>query len=565
MIQLAENLKVPLDIATQTLLLVGKRGAGKSSTATRLAEQLSASKVHFAVLDPVDVWWGMRLSGTGKEGGVQAYVFGGRHADLPLEPGAGALMADVIVDHRVNVIMVTREFSNRDKARFVSAFADQLFRRNSEALHLFCEEAHEFAPERPFKGEEEMLGRMIRLQKLGRSSGIGMTCITQRPASLNKNITTQSEILIAHRIIGPQDRNAIDEWIKYHHEEERRREVLETLATLKTGEAWVWSPDFPEAYPIGLRRVSILQPETYDSRRTPKAGEHLEAVRPLIPVDLEKLRDKMQATIERAKAEDPRELRAKIVKLEQQLRAAPVNDEAIQKAVKAAVAQKDREVSTTIQKAKNLIGKIRHQAEMMIQACNEADSFESWPASSRTNEQHAKLRAESQPIPRILNRPSTFNPVRNNHHLPVGEHAILRALAMYDDGCKRDQLTVLTGYKRSSRDAYLARLKARGLVDFSGASALATETGKAALGSDYEPLPLGQELRNYWLARLPEGERKVLEVLLDNGGNPVSRSTIDESTGYKRSSRDAYLSRLKSRRLVEESGPGEVQASATLF
>lgn len=558
MIQLAENLKVPLDIATQTLLLVGKRGAGKSSTATRLAEQLSASKVHFAVLDPVDVWWGMRLSGTGKEGGVQAYVFGGRHADLPLEPGAGALMADVIVDHRVNVIMVTREFSNRDKARFVSAFADQLFRRNSEALHLFCEEAHEFAPERPFKGEEEMLGRMIRLQKLGRSSGIGMTCITQRPASLNKNITTQSEILIAHRIIGPQDRNAIDEWIKYHHEEERRREVLETLATLKTGEAWVWSPDFPEAYPIGLRRVSILQPETYDSRRTPKAGEHLEAVRPLIPVDLEKLRDKMQATIERAKAEDPRELRAKIVKLEQQLRAAPVNEEAIQKAVEVAVAHKEREASAMIQKIKALIGSIRHHTETMAQVCDEVNIFESGTMDSATP---VKWTAPARP----RNPPKAFLAVGENNHLPVGEHAILRALAMYSDGCKRDQLTVLTGYKRSSRDAYLARLKARGLVDFNGVSVFATDAGKAALGKDYEPLPLGKELRDYWLARLPEGERKVLEVLLDSGGNPVSRSVIDEATGYKRSSRDAYLSRLKSRRLIEEAGLGEVRASATLF
>jgi DNA helicase HerA-like ATPase len=50
-----------------------------------------------------------------------------------------------------------------------------------------------------------MLGAFKRLWKLGRASGIGGTAVTQRPASLSKDITTQSEILIAHRTIGPQD------------------------------------------------------------------------------------------------------------------------------------------------------------------------------------------------------------------------------------------------------------------------------------------------------------------------------------------------------------------------
>jgi len=89
--------------------------------------------------------------------------------------------------------------------------------------------------------------------------------------------------------------------------------------------------------------------------------------------------------------------------------------------------------------------------------------------------------------------------------------------------------------------------------------------GKTNLGSDYEPLPVGEDLQQYWYSRLPEGESKILKILVRHRGNPVDRELLDEQTGYKRSSRDAYLSRLAARRLVEVAGAGQVRASANLF
>src|ERR1017187_2368610 len=316
MIRLAENLSLPVDVATQTLLIVGKRGSGKTSTAVRLAEQLHHAGVPFAVVDPVDVWWGLKAARDGKSAGLSVYVFGGRHADLPLEPTSGALVADVLVEHRASAVLSMKHFSGRERSRFVSDFCDRMFARNTQPFHLFLEEAHEVAPQNPFKGEEEMLGRVTRIWKLGRSSGLGGSAVTQRPASLSKNITTQAEILVVHRTLGPQDVAAIREWIKYHGE---REEILAQLGELKTGEAFVWAPDFPEGHPIGLRRVKILERETFDSSATPKAGEKPAEPKTLGPADLEALRSKMTATIERAKADDPRELRREIAALKQKL------------------------------------------------------------------------------------------------------------------------------------------------------------------------------------------------------------------------------------------------------
>jgi DNA helicase HerA-like ATPase len=48
-------------------------------------------------------------------------------------------------------------------------------------------------------------------------------------------------------------------------------------------------------------------------------------------------------------------------------------------------------------------------------------------------------------------------------------------------------------------------------------------------------------------------------------GEAIDRDELDEPTGYKRSSRDAYLSRLAARRLVEVPSSGMVQAAGALF
>jgi len=66
--------------------------------------------------------------------------------------------------------------------------------------------------------------------------------ITQRPATLSKDILTQAEVLIALRMTGPRDVAAIDEWVRLHADEDEAREVKSSLASLPVGTAWVWSP-----------------------------------------------------------------------------------------------------------------------------------------------------------------------------------------------------------------------------------------------------------------------------------------------------------------------------------
>lgn len=61
-----------------------------------------------------------------------------------------------------------------------------------------------------------MFGAIDTLVRRGRSSGVGVTLITQRPQVLNKDVMSQSELLICHRLIGPQDRKAVKAWVDAH-------------------------------------------------------------------------------------------------------------------------------------------------------------------------------------------------------------------------------------------------------------------------------------------------------------------------------------------------------------
>ncbi len=274
--------------------------------------------------------------------------------------------------------------------------------------------------------------------------------------------------------------------------------------------------------------------------------------------------------MQRQKENDPTELKARIRQLEKEAKAGGATKEpqliADPKAITAAVKQRDKQWQEAILQFRHgLESGLKRAAATPMYLPPEFTAESGVPVrivQGKDGTRGAIISLADRNKGNVVPIP---NEVVYGTKLPPGERAILIAAAQYSDGVDRDQLSVLTGYKRSSRDAYIQRLREKGLVEITGNVLVATPDGVLALGSDYRRLPTGEALQEYWRARLPEGERKVLEILLSAGGKSVPREVIDESTEYKRSSRDAYLQRLAARRLVEYSGRGEVKASSTLF
>src|SRR5881396_3657223 len=109
--------------------------------------------------------------------------------------------------------------------------------------HLFIEEAPEFVPQRTKVALTAQCKEAVeRLVRLGRNRGYGCTLISQRPATVGKDVLSQCENLFVLRTTGPHDRKALSEWIQAKASDAGLEKFLGDLAGLENGHAWFWSP-----------------------------------------------------------------------------------------------------------------------------------------------------------------------------------------------------------------------------------------------------------------------------------------------------------------------------------
>ncbi len=505
-------------------------------------------------------------------------IFGGERGDVPLESTGGELVAQIAVEQRLHMLIDLSQFRKTQIPVFMSAFLETLYRLKAQEKYrtpvmLIIDEADAIAPQKPMKGEERMLGAADDIVRRGGQRGIGCTMISQRSAVLNKNLLTQLEILFVLRTIASQDLAAVNLWIEKHGTPEQGDVLMESLPSLPIGDAWVWSPGWPTEKGL-FQRVHVSAIETFDSGATPKAGERRVEPRSVADVDLEAIRKSMADTIERAAANDPVVLKKRIGVLESALKSAPErlapDTGQIEAAEKAGYAKGVFDGLTQAGRIAGVaVARIREHLQIVDQLVHGvAVDIQRGPSLGDTALSSDSGREDIGKAPMAVmapKQPAIKQTTRQGQvQIPSGERAVLIAIAQFEGRIRRKALGVLTGYARSSRDAYINRLSARGFLTQNGEQLAATRDGINALG-DFKPLPTGRALQEYWLANLPEGEGKILKILIDNYPKSVQRSSIDEWTPYARSSRDAYLNRLAAKLLVSSHGSGSVIASADLF
>lgn len=576
-LRIAPDLVLPLEAVTQTFGILAKRGVGKTYTALVLVEEMLKAGLQVVVADPVGVCWGLRASADGDGPGLPIVILGGDHADVPLEHDAGEVIADLVVDERLSVVLDLSRFRKGQQTRFMQDFCERLYHRNREPLHLVLDEADAFAPQRPMKGQERMLGAVEDLIRRGRARGIGVTLVTQRAAVLNKDVLTQVEVLVPLRTIAPQDRDAIDAWVRVHGTPEQREELMGSLPSLPVGTAWVWSPGW-----LGIfRRVQVRQRETYDSSATPTAGARPVAPRILAPVDLQRTEARIAATIERAKLEDPKRLRARVAELERELaaaRAARPSPERVMERVDVPV-----EVPVEVPVIDpDLAGRLVDAAAALDAAAERAASAARELSASITRAWEATRRTPGpgpapSALPRLLPGPRPPEPAvprpraadANGPVLRAGERKILATLAArYPARYTKAQLGTLSGFTPSGGTfrTYLGTLKRHGLAIEEGTDVFITRAGLDFIGAEL-PAPLSTaELRDLWRRALRAGERKMLDVCIEAYPQALSLDELAVASGFERTGGTfrTYLGTLKRNGLVDVTDGG-VRAAEVLF
>lgn len=311
---------IPREALSWHIAVLAKTGAGKTyAIRGDVVEPLLDASERVCIIDPTDAWHGLRSSATGKSGGYPVVIFGGEHGDLPLQANHGEAIAEIVGTSSTSCILVTKHLSIRDRTKFFTDFAEAIMRKNRGPLHLIIDEAHRFAPKAQKMSPQsgEMLSAANELVSAGRSAGLRVILITQRPAKLHNDSLEQVETLVAMRIIGPADRKAVLAWVKENASEELAGEILQSLAKLKTGEGWVWCPQLDY-----LQRVRFPKIRTYDSGAAPEsrvAGKS----QVLAPIDRDAISERLKAVGVDVVANDPAALKRRIAELERQVAQAP--------------------------------------------------------------------------------------------------------------------------------------------------------------------------------------------------------------------------------------------------
>jgi hypothetical protein len=499
--KLADHITLPPETVAHTIGILAQKGAGKTYAAMKLTELMLEAKAQVACLDPTGVWWGLKADGDGP--GFPILVMGGSHGDIPLAPTSGAVVADFLVQSGHSVVLDMSAFdSNAEQVRFVTDFSERLFRAKSDArtpLHLMLDEADSFAPQRPMPGEQRMLGALEAIVRRGRSRGLGMTMISQRPACLNKNVLTQIDLLIALRVVGKQDHKALGDWTAINGTKEEQDKFLAALPSLQTGHAFFWSPSWLGCFTQGR----ILKRRTFDSSQTPAPGSKPKTPK-VAPVDIVKLSAEILATVESAKANDPQELKREIARLEKD-KPAPV-----EKIVEVPVlSDGEKKMLITLHDTLPSLSHILSQASNSLAVIHRHVTAKNPPPEHyRGMLKPTPTTVPARPAPKAA--PATTS---SNGALSASQMRVLTSLYwLRNEDTSPEKVAFFANYTvNGTFNNIMGALRSAGYVS----GWRLTVEGEAQIPSNVELKPTGAELREWMRSKLSGGENRILDALIE--------------------------------------------------
>lgn len=252
--------RIPEEYITRRCAILAKVDSGKTYTAGKIQEQMAKKGLPFVVIDPMGAHWGIRTK-------FPILIMGGIHGDLELQPGDGRYIARLVVAQNLSIILDINEFSKSDQQFFASEFGDELFllhKQTSSPRHIFWEEADIFAPQKTTAVSLQVLDTLVRR---GRQFGLGSTLITQRPAVLNKDVLTQSDIYLFLNIIEDGAVKVVQNLLSVVSKDERNL-YINQMKSFKKGEMLLYSPSWLES----IRTFKGAKKETYHAGQTPEYG-----------------------------------------------------------------------------------------------------------------------------------------------------------------------------------------------------------------------------------------------------------------------------------------------------
>lgn len=120
--------------------------------------------------------------------------------------------------------------------------------RKEPLVWVFIDEAHEFLPR---DGKTPATDALVQLLREGRQPGISLVLATQQPGQIHKDVMTQSDIVLAHRLTAKADIDALNEIMQTYLLQNIQQQI-DDLPALK-GSAIILDDNSERIYPIRVR------------------------------------------------------------------------------------------------------------------------------------------------------------------------------------------------------------------------------------------------------------------------------------------------------------------------
>lgn len=545
--KLSDNLSIDsVEYASQGNAILGIRGSGKSYTATAIAEKLMDDNIPFIAFDPIGIWRSLKI---GKNGPGYPVVVAGDDGDLPLTPAGAVDIVRAAMKENVSLVvdLYSMSLTKADWRRIVEDCVRLLLYENKPCglRHVFIEEAAEFCPQRVGPSDGKVYAEIEKLARMGGNASLGYTLINQRPEEVNKAVLELCDTLFLHRQKGRHSLTALSKWLDVASTKNADK-VMSSLPSLEPGQCWVWSsgshtPEFlqiPEKRTVHPDRKNPLTASTGVSSDVSKFVDVMTTW--LVALKTKNGTDQLPVGKKAIRAIDQTDLNAHYLsenkKILDVLSARELEVENLK-----ADNKKMREILWNIQSLANL--------DFMAAEKNEYDAEK---YVETVNDEFKKT------------QPAATAPRPTDGKLPSGELKILTACAQYPKGLNRSQLSTITSFAKSTRDRYIQYLREKQLVEVLDGKVLPTKEGRKLLGKDFKPLPTGKALQEFWLNTLPEGEARILALLIRQYPRSVAREDISKNTEYAKSTRDRYIQYMVAKEIVKTQN-GKVVASENLF
>ena len=501
----------------------------------------------------------------------------GPGGETPADVRSAEIVARRLLELRASAVCDLYEMPDSERHTWLKLFLDALTNALKKLWHpmvLILDEASDFCPEGK-AGDSEASKAVMGFSRKGRKRGFCPVLATQSLATLDKKTSRH----LHNRLIGPTFEDVdIERSIDLLSISARdKKEFSHDIRTMEPGSFY--------AFGRAISKVRVLFEVGPVSTTHPDIGRSKVALKPPPPPSkvkalLSKLADLPKEAKE--KAQTVAAFRKEIRSLKAQLRAQPaaptkrvvervVDQAETEKTVQRAIKQNNHHWQGQIRK---LVSYIAHLSTSVISISKEAAKAEAlkmpvidFAPSPKIPRGGAAVQPVSPSLAGGSSPPPRSLPTNDgNVKLKTGAFRMLQTLAQWHpDPLTRDQLGALAGFAPSGGTfaEYLGSIRKPEFIQQRGEQIEIREEGIAYAGKVSPRPDSSAELISLWKSKFKAGVGRMLDVLVENNPNWMSREELSERT-YKGGTFSEYLGALRRACLIEEQG-SQVRAAEVLF